>query len=185
METRRKILTDAYKALKAKGSPPAEAEDLVKLLDILTIALEKHSTTPAEHMEDLANSLIDNYALLAMLKQQTDELDALKKLSINLTSSLDLPDVLDAVVREAMRLIENARDRRMRALVRGLGSSGLWPCAVRIRAATGSLRRSAASSSVSTCEPRGKQPRTRRCACRCRRSAAGTRSSRARPRRRR
>jgi len=45
-----------------------------------------------------------------MLKQQTDELDALKELSINLTSSLDLPDVLDAVVSEAMRLIENARD---------------------------------------------------------------------------
>ena len=45
-----------------------------------------------------------------MLKQQTDELDALKKLSINLTSSLDLPDVLDAVVSEAMRLIENTRD---------------------------------------------------------------------------
>jgi len=48
--------------------------------------------------------------LLSMLKQQTDELDALKKLSINLTSSLDLPDVLDAVVAEAMRLIDNARD---------------------------------------------------------------------------
>jgi len=31
-------------------------------------------------------------------------------LSINLTSSLDLPDVLDAVVSEAMRLIENTRD---------------------------------------------------------------------------
>ena len=45
-----------------------------------------------------------------MLKQQTDELDALKKLSIHLTSSLDLPDVLDAVVSEAVRLIENARD---------------------------------------------------------------------------
>jgi diguanylate cyclase (GGDEF)-like protein len=48
--------------------------------------------------------------LLAVLKQQTDELDALKKLSIHLTSSLDLPDVLDAVVSEAVRLIENARD---------------------------------------------------------------------------
>jgi len=45
-----------------------------------------------------------------MLKQQTEELDTLKKLSINLTSSLDLPDVLDAVVTEAMRLIVNARD---------------------------------------------------------------------------
>jgi len=103
-------LTDAYQALKAKGSSPAENEELIKLLDILTMALERHSPTPAEHMEELAKSLIDNHTLLAMLKQQTDELDALKKLSINLTSSLDLPAVLDAVVREAMRLIENTRD---------------------------------------------------------------------------
>ena len=48
--------------------------------------------------------------MLSLLKQQTDELDTLKKLSIHLTSSLDLPDVLDAVVTEAMRLIDNARD---------------------------------------------------------------------------
>jgi diguanylate cyclase (GGDEF)-like protein len=48
--------------------------------------------------------------LLAMLKQQTAELDALKKLSIDLTSSLDLPDVLDAVVSEAIRLIANANN---------------------------------------------------------------------------
>jgi diguanylate cyclase (GGDEF)-like protein len=54
--------------------------------------------------------LIENRALLSLLKQQTEELEALKKLSINLTSSLDLPDVLDAVVTEAMRLIDKARD---------------------------------------------------------------------------
>lgn len=103
-------MIDAYKALQAKGSPASENEELLKLLDILSTALERHSPTPAEHMEELAKSLIDNHALLAMLKQQTDELDALKKLSINLTSSLDLPDVLDAVVTEAMRLTENTRD---------------------------------------------------------------------------
>jgi diguanylate cyclase (GGDEF)-like protein len=45
-----------------------------------------------------------------MLKQQTDELDALKELSIHLTSSLDLPDVLDALVSEAMRLIANTHN---------------------------------------------------------------------------
>jgi len=43
------------------------------------------------------------------LKQQADELDALKKLSLNLTSSLDLQTVLEAVVSEAMRLVKNAR----------------------------------------------------------------------------
>lgn len=109
-EIRRKILTDAYKTLKTNGHPASENEELIKLLDILAIALERHSSNPAKDMEDLAEKIIDNSALLAMLKQQTDELDALKKLSINLTSSLELPDVLDAVVSEAMRLIENTRD---------------------------------------------------------------------------
>jgi diguanylate cyclase (GGDEF)-like protein len=46
---------------------------------------------------------------MALVKQQADELDSLKKLSLNLTSSLDLQTVLDAVVTEAMRLIRNAR----------------------------------------------------------------------------
>ncbi|HEX2697347.1 MAG TPA: sensor domain-containing diguanylate cyclase, partial [Anaerolineales bacterium] len=37
-----------------------------------------------------------------------DELDALKRLGINLTSSLDLQTVLDAVVTEALKLVKNA-----------------------------------------------------------------------------
>ncbi|MGC8856571.1 MAG: hypothetical protein ACP5QU_07220 [Anaerolineae bacterium] len=49
------------------------------------------------------------YILLRLFKQQSDELNALRKLSLNLTSSLDLAVVLDAVVGEAMHLVENAR----------------------------------------------------------------------------
>ena len=104
------MLTDTRHHLEEMGGAPAEREYLLKLLDILTISLEKYSDRKPESYQEIARSLIDHRALLAMLKQQGDELDALKKLSINLTSSLDLPDVLDAVVTEAMRLIENARD---------------------------------------------------------------------------
>jgi len=109
-DNRTKILAEAYKALEEKGGTPAENEELLKLLDILTTALERHSSANTSGAENLAKELIDNRALLAMLKQQTDELDALRTLSIHLTSSLDLPDVLDALVSEAMRLTENARD---------------------------------------------------------------------------
>src|SRR5215216_7534716 len=104
------ILAEARRALDEQGGSPVEREYLLKLLDILTAALGNYSPEITENSEHLVRELIDNRALLSMLKQQTDELDALKKLSINLTSSLDLPDVLDAVVAEAMRLIENARD---------------------------------------------------------------------------
>jgi diguanylate cyclase (GGDEF)-like protein len=105
---RLEILIEARNILEKEGGTQNEKETLLKLLDILTASLEKIS--PEDKIENIARELISNRSLLAMLKQQTDELDALKKLSINLTSSLDLPDVLDAVVTEAMRLIENARD---------------------------------------------------------------------------
>ena len=107
---RLKILAEARNILEREGGSHAEKESLIKLLDILTVSAEKISPENNNLIQDIARELIDQQALLAILKQQTDELDALKKLSIHLTSSLDLPDVLDAVVSEAVRLIDNARD---------------------------------------------------------------------------
>jgi len=104
-----KILAEARQILDDIKLPSNEKETLIKLIGVLTTSLENHQQDPSE-VKSLAQALIDNHALLSMLKQQTEELDALKKLSINLTSSLDLPDVLDAVAAEAMRLIPNARD---------------------------------------------------------------------------
>lgn len=109
-DIRSKILEDAYQVLETQGESPIAREYLLKLLDVLSTALEKYSQGNPEESKNLALQLIEHRAMLMMLKQQTDELDALKKLSINLTSSLELPDVLDAVVTEAMRLVFNARD---------------------------------------------------------------------------
>jgi len=67
----------------------------------------------------LATDLIQNHSLLLTLKQQADELDALKRLSLNLTSSLDLPTVLDAVVGEAMRLVESAQSAHIFLYING------------------------------------------------------------------
>jgi diguanylate cyclase (GGDEF)-like protein len=107
---RLKILAEARNMLEQEGGSHTEKESLIKLLDILTASVEKIFPEDNNRIQTVARELIDHQALLAILKQQTDELDALKELSINLTSSLDLPDVLDAVVSEAMRLIKNARD---------------------------------------------------------------------------
>lgn len=109
-DLRLRILAEARNILEAEGGSESDKESVVKLLDILTASFEKLSPEENESIQIVARELISNRSLLATLKQQTDELDALKKLSINLTSSLDLPDVLDAVVSEAVRLIENARD---------------------------------------------------------------------------
>ncbi len=61
-----------------------------------------------EQARKLANYLIQSHSLLLTIQQQADELDALKRLSLNLTSSLDLQTVLDAVVMEAVHLVKNA-----------------------------------------------------------------------------
>jgi diguanylate cyclase (GGDEF)-like protein len=107
---RLRILAEARNILQQEGGPQADTESVMKLLDILTASAEKISPEDNNGIQNIAYELINHQALLAVLKQQTDELDALKKLSIHLTSSLDLPAVLDAVVSEAVRLIDNARD---------------------------------------------------------------------------
>jgi diguanylate cyclase (GGDEF)-like protein len=110
VDLRLRILAEARNILENEGGSQTEKESLLKLLEILTVSAEKISPEDNGSVQHIAQALIDQRALLATLKQQTDELDALKKLSIHLTSSLDLPDVLDAVVSEAVRLIDNARD---------------------------------------------------------------------------
>lgn len=107
---RLRILAEARNILEQEGGLQTDKESLFKLLDILTASAEKIFPEDPNRIETITREVIDHHALLAILKQQTDELDALKKLSIHLTSSLDLPDVLDAVVAEAVRLIDNARD---------------------------------------------------------------------------
>src|SRR5512142_2096799 len=89
----------------------AQSDELIKLLDVLVEAIERNAGTDYadEQARPLAEALVQNRNLVFTLKQQADELDALKKLSLNLTSSLDLQTVLDAVVTEAMRLVKNAR----------------------------------------------------------------------------
>ena len=96
--------------LEEQNVSELDRNTLVKLLDILTLAVEQHLPEEADQIPNLCEQLVNNHAILSLLMQQADELDTLKKLSIHLTSSLDLPDVLDAVATEAMRLIDNARD---------------------------------------------------------------------------
>lgn len=109
-DTRLKVLAEARRILGDQDVSEIDRNILVKLLEILTLAVERCSPEESEQLPTLGEQLISNQALLSLLVQQTDELDTLKKLSIHLTSSLDLPDVLDAVATEAMRLIGNTRD---------------------------------------------------------------------------
>lgn len=105
------VLRQARKTLDQGSLSNTEKNELLKILDILILSLSMHS--PPEEWESgsrtLAENIVSSQALLALTKQQADELDTLKKLSLNLTSNLDLPTVLDAVVREAMGLVKKTR----------------------------------------------------------------------------
>lgn len=105
------VLNQARKIVLEDGRlTPGERQDLLKLIDSLAEPAQPGPATPAKGNDILSRPEAHSagQALLTLLKQQADELDALKKLSLNLTSSLDLQTVLDAVVTEAMRLVKNA-----------------------------------------------------------------------------
>jgi len=111
-DLRLEILDQARRMLTDESNlSPAESEDILKLLKVLIEATEGSSDPKesADKARRLAADLVQNQTILLTIKQQADELDALKKLSLSLTSSLDLPTVLDAVVTEAMRLVKNAK----------------------------------------------------------------------------
>jgi diguanylate cyclase (GGDEF)-like protein len=91
--------------------PLEEREAILKLITVLVEAAES-SPYPREknsQVKMFTQEIISKHSLLTLVKQQADELEALKSLSLNLTSSLDLQTVLDAVVTEAMRLVRNSR----------------------------------------------------------------------------
>lgn len=96
---------------KDTSMPPDEKMGILKLIQVLIDAAES-SSCPREatsQSQTFTQEVISRHSLMTLVKQQADELDALKRLSLNLTSSLDLQTVLDAVVNEAMSLVKNSR----------------------------------------------------------------------------
>lgn len=105
------ILEEARRSLAQSSASLADQEELLKLLDLLILATRNYAE-PDKMVDEsrlLTSSLVSSQALLMLLKQQMAELDALRRLSLSLTSSLDLQSVLAAVVSEAMRLVRNTR----------------------------------------------------------------------------
>ncbi len=110
-DSRLDILKEARQLVEKSEIEPNDREELLKLIEILISAIEKVDAPDdkGELSVSLATSLVFSQALLSLLKQQTAELDALRKLSLNLTSSLDMATVLDVIAHESMRLIHNTR----------------------------------------------------------------------------
>lgn len=106
-----RVIDEVSQALIDADISARQREALLALLKALSVSLEKGLSEEAQekNIQIFAQNLISNSRLLAKVLQQADELEALKRISVHLTSSLKLEDVLQAVVQEAMWLLPNAR----------------------------------------------------------------------------
>lgn len=101
--------------------PPEEKRAILKLIQVLLEAREQSPEKRADDSEEksITHEVISKHSLMTTVKHQADELDALKRISLNLTSSLDLQTVLDALVSEAIGLVRNARSVHIYLYERG------------------------------------------------------------------
>ena len=103
---------------------PDEKKAILKLIQVLIEAAERSAPSdPAGQgngITTITQEVVSKHSLMTTVKHQADELDALKRISLNLTSSLDLQKVLDAVVTEAMGLLKNARAAHIFLFERGV-----------------------------------------------------------------
>jgi len=112
-ENQANIFQHAWEIINKDSSiPDEEKKGILKLIQILVELAESSPRFPEKdntEEKSYTHDIISKHSLMALVKQQADELNSLRSLSLNLTSSLDLQTVLDAVVTEAMRLVKNAR----------------------------------------------------------------------------
>ncbi len=111
-QSQAEIFLRAWEAIEKDNTVPLEERaGILKLIKALAEAADDVSSpahAPDDEIKTITQKIISRHALMTLVKQQADELDALKSLSLNLTSSLDLQTVLDAVVTEALQLVKNA-----------------------------------------------------------------------------
>jgi diguanylate cyclase (GGDEF)-like protein len=104
------ILQSVQQRLEHENLPRETQDSLIGLLNAMLTTLAADPTPDEKLMQRLAEAFADNDTLLSLIQQQAAELDALKRITFNLTSSLELQVVLNGVVAEAMHLVKDADD---------------------------------------------------------------------------
>ncbi len=89
--------------------PREQRESILQMMNLMVEMTDEEGDETTSGAKLLTNAT-NHYNLLAIIQQQAAELDALKRITFNLTSNLQLQGVLNTVVLEAMRLITNAQD---------------------------------------------------------------------------
>lgn len=110
MKTHTGILREARLRLEQNNVPVDAQERLLEILNPLMTVMDDTMLQDETFSMHLVDVLADNGSLLLLVQRQAAELDAVKGISLNLTSSLDLQTVLDGVVKEALQLVKDAQD---------------------------------------------------------------------------
>jgi len=110
MKSHTGVLREARYRLEQNDVPIDSQERLLELFNLLMTTMDTTMLQDDNFSRHLVDVLADNGNLLMLIQRQAAELDALKRITLNLTSSLDLQAVLDGVVKEAMQLVKDAQD---------------------------------------------------------------------------
>lgn len=105
------VFTRAWEIISQDNTiPPDEKKAILKLIQVIVEAREQATEKKVGDDEEksITHEVVSKHSLMMTVKHQADELDALKRISLNLTSNLDLQKLLDVLVTEAMSLIKNA-----------------------------------------------------------------------------
>lgn len=110
MKVKQSLSPSVLRKLEQNDLLEAEREYLFEFVRIIGEILEECDGVPQRDLlyRRLVDGLLENSRLRSFFRQPAAELDALKRISFNLTASLDLSVVLKGVVREALRLVKNA-----------------------------------------------------------------------------
>ena len=102
MKTHTGVLHEARHRLEQNDFPVDAQERLLEILNLLMTIMDDTMLQDETFSRHLVDVLADNGNLLMLIQGQAAEPDAITRISLNLTSNLDLQAVLDGVVKEAM-----------------------------------------------------------------------------------
>lgn len=106
MNQNHSILQTIRQHLQRENIPSEEQAWLLSLCVLCAEAIPANTNAIAA----FTRALLDRRHLLSVIRQQSAELEALRRISLNLTAHLELSEVLQTVAAEAMRLVKDARD---------------------------------------------------------------------------
>ena len=110
MKSQPEVLREAHQRLEKSELPADEQGRILDMISSLISSMDNATIQDSNFLTLLIETFANHGNLLMIIERQAAELDALKRITFNLTSNLDLKSVLDGVVNEALHLVKDAHE---------------------------------------------------------------------------